>query len=107
MNSRSVEYSEKSLKKALDLQKKLDANYGGTEILAPLEAIYKKDVISTHSRQVLSFKLNAHVHNLKDCRRKILGASFDFDVIFMSSLKILNVKFSIALASAQIHISHK
>ena len=52
MNSRSVEYSEKSLKKALDLQKKLDANYGGTEILAPLEAIYKQDVISTHSRQV-------------------------------------------------------
>ncbi len=49
---RSREYSEKSLGEALDLQKSIDANYGGTEVLRPLQHIYGQKLIPTHTRQV-------------------------------------------------------
>ena len=49
---RSQEYTQKTLEEALDLQKNLQANYGGTEILQPLKAIYQKPLIPTHTRQV-------------------------------------------------------
>lgn len=50
--SGSREYSEDSLKLACDYQSELDASFGGTEILQPLQAIYGKPPMSTHSRQV-------------------------------------------------------
>ena len=51
--SGSREYSEDSLKLACDYQDALDALFGGTEILRPLQAIYNKPPMTTHSRQVL------------------------------------------------------
>ncbi len=50
---RSQEYTQNTLEQALALQKNLQANYGGTEILQPLKAIYQKPLIPTHTRQVL------------------------------------------------------
>jgi len=50
--SGSREYSEASLKLACDYQAALDASFGGTEILRPLQAIYSKPPMTTHSRQV-------------------------------------------------------
>ena len=52
MLSGSREYSEDSLKLACDYQAALNASLGGTEILQPLEAIYNKPPMTTHSRQV-------------------------------------------------------
>jgi len=51
--SGSREYSEDSLKLACDYQAALDASFGGTEILQPLQAIYNKPPMTTHSRQVI------------------------------------------------------
>ena len=51
--SGSREYSEDSLKLACDYQATLDASFGGTEILEPLQAIYNKMPMTTHSRQVV------------------------------------------------------
>ena len=36
----------------MELQKTLDANYGGTELLRPLQAIYKQELVTSHPRQV-------------------------------------------------------
>ena len=51
--SGSREYSEDSLKLACDYQATLNASFGGTEILRPLQAIYSKPPMITHSRQVI------------------------------------------------------
>ena len=51
--SGSREYSEESLKLACDYQATLKASFGGTEILEPLQAIYNKPPMTTHSRQVV------------------------------------------------------
>lgn len=48
----SVPYTEESLKTALNYQEVLDADMGGTEILEPLQYVYKQALIPTHSRQV-------------------------------------------------------
>jgi hypothetical protein len=48
----SREYSEETLKLACDYQQHLSADFGGTEILTPLQAIYNRQPRSTHSRQV-------------------------------------------------------
>ncbi|XP_069107151.1 von Willebrand factor A domain-containing protein 5A-like isoform X1 [Argopecten irradians] len=48
----SKKYKEKSLKEALKLQKGLDANLGGTELLQPLESLYAQPLHSTTFRQV-------------------------------------------------------
>src|SRR5438876_11904725 len=47
---KSREYSEETLDKAINLAKKLDANYGGTEIYAPIEWVFDnqlKDMTTT------------------------------------------------------------
>ena len=53
--SGSVKYSEDSLNKAVALQAEMDADYGGTEILRPLEDIYGRDLIDSYPRQVRKY----------------------------------------------------
>ena len=52
--NRSQEYSEYTLQQAIDLQKTMDSNMGGTEILKPLKSIYSKSCKQGYPRQVLS-----------------------------------------------------
>uniref|UniRef100_A0A3B3Y993 VIT domain-containing protein n=1 Tax=Poecilia mexicana TaxID=48701 RepID=A0A3B3Y993_9TELE len=51
----SVEYSEKTMKEALEKVEKMGSNLGGTEILQPLKHIYSQACISKHPRQVFVF----------------------------------------------------
>lgn len=53
---RSEEYNERTLNDALALQKRLDANMGGTEILRPLTQIYQQKAKSAYPRQVFILK---------------------------------------------------
>ncbi|XP_045123544.1 von Willebrand factor A domain-containing protein 5A-like isoform X2 [Portunus trituberculatus] len=46
-------YSEKTLREACQLQATMDADMGGTEILAPLKDIYNKPPTPGYSRQIL------------------------------------------------------
>ncbi|XP_014834649.1 PREDICTED: von Willebrand factor A domain-containing protein 5A-like [Poecilia mexicana] len=48
----SVEYSDKTMKEALEKVEKMEADLGGTEILRPLKHIYSQACISKHPRQV-------------------------------------------------------
>ena len=50
--SGSAKYSEGSLNKACELQASMQANFGGTEILRPLEDIYSRPLIDGYPRQV-------------------------------------------------------
>ncbi|XP_071169512.1 von Willebrand factor A domain-containing protein 5A-like isoform X2 [Mytilus edulis] len=49
---KSEEYNERTLNDALALQKRLDANMGGTEILRPLTQIYQQKAKSAYPRQI-------------------------------------------------------
>ncbi|XP_074071453.1 von Willebrand factor A domain-containing protein 5A-like isoform X2 [Macrotis lagotis] len=51
----SVEYTQKSMEKAVKKIKTLHANMGGTEILEPLKDIYRKSCIPNHPRQLFVF----------------------------------------------------
>ncbi|RXG73255.1 von Willebrand factor A domain-containing protein 5A [Armadillidium vulgare] len=51
--SSSEQYTEYTLKKALKLQKKMDANMGGTEIFEALCHIYSKELVPGYPRQIL------------------------------------------------------
>ena len=46
-------YNKKTLEEALALQKKMNADMGGTEIYKPLEEIYKTKPTKNFNRQVL------------------------------------------------------
>ncbi|XP_045212788.2 von Willebrand factor A domain-containing protein 5A-like isoform X2 [Mercenaria mercenaria] len=48
----SQEYTKENLGKAVKLQKKMDADMGGTEILSPLEDIFKRKLMQGHPRRV-------------------------------------------------------
>ena len=50
--NRSVPYNEDTLGQAEELQRKIDADYAGTEILQPLKHIYKTPPIPGYNRQV-------------------------------------------------------
>ncbi|XP_019748259.1 von Willebrand factor A domain-containing protein 5A-like isoform X2 [Hippocampus comes] len=49
---KSMEYSEKTMKKALKIVKEMKANLGGTEILQPLNHIYSQPCIPSQPRQL-------------------------------------------------------
>lgn len=49
-SSTSVEYSERTMKEALNKVEEIDANLGGTEILEPLKNIYSQACISNQPR---------------------------------------------------------
>lgn len=48
----SSKYDENSLKVAMQLQKNLQADMGGTEIFRPLESVFKNRLSGCHSRQI-------------------------------------------------------
>ncbi|XP_078314780.1 von Willebrand factor A domain-containing protein 5A-like isoform X2 [Crassostrea virginica] len=50
--SKSKQYNEENLKKALKLQKSMSANMGGTEIFKPLENVFKNKPSASYSRQI-------------------------------------------------------
>ncbi|KAK3087005.1 hypothetical protein FSP39_000253 [Pinctada imbricata] len=52
---RSQKYNTETLNEALSLQEKMAADMGGTEILKPLQYIYKKKPIKGYSRQIFLF----------------------------------------------------
>ena len=49
---RSEEYSEENVTKAIEHQKEMEADMGGTEILLPLSAIYSQKCTPGYPRQV-------------------------------------------------------
>nr|KAF6312370.1 von Willebrand factor A domain containing 5A [Pipistrellus kuhlii] len=51
----SVKYTQETMEEALKRVKSMDANLGGTEILAPLKAIYSKAPIPGHPLQLFVF----------------------------------------------------
>uniref|UniRef100_A0A3B3V7H6 von Willebrand factor A domain-containing protein 5A-like n=1 Tax=Poecilia latipinna TaxID=48699 RepID=A0A3B3V7H6_9TELE len=61
----SVEYSEKTMKEALEKVEKMGSNLGGTEILRPLKHIYSQACIPKHPRQVFVFT-DGEVGNTKE-----------------------------------------
>ncbi|XP_043914200.1 von Willebrand factor A domain-containing protein 5A-like isoform X2 [Protopterus annectens] len=53
--SESREYTQDSMQEALEKVEKMEANFGGTEILQPLQDIYKKACVPGRLRQVFIF----------------------------------------------------
>uniref|UniRef100_A0A3B5QJ71 von Willebrand factor A domain-containing protein 5A-like n=1 Tax=Xiphophorus maculatus TaxID=8083 RepID=A0A3B5QJ71_XIPMA len=62
---KSVEYSEKTMKEALEKVEKMESNLGGTEILRPLNHIYSQACIPKHPRQLFVFT-DGEVRNTKE-----------------------------------------
>ncbi|XP_061170034.1 von Willebrand factor A domain-containing protein 5A-like [Saccostrea echinata] len=50
--AKSKQYNEENLEEALNLQKKMDANMGGTEIFKPLERVFRSKPIDSYARQI-------------------------------------------------------
>ncbi|XP_041850377.1 von Willebrand factor A domain-containing protein 5A-like [Melanotaenia boesemani] len=62
---KSVEYNEKSMEEALKKVEEMQADLGGTEILEPLEHIYKQPCIPKQPRQLFVFT-DGEVGNTKE-----------------------------------------
>ncbi|XP_032401502.1 von Willebrand factor A domain-containing protein 5A-like isoform X1 [Xiphophorus hellerii] len=62
---KSVEYTKKTMKKALEKVEKMESNLGGTEILQPLNHIYSQACIPKHPRQLFVFT-DGEVRNTKE-----------------------------------------
>lgn len=50
-----MQYSEDTMEEAVMKVKQMHADMGGTEILQPLQHIYKQPCIPSHPRQVILF----------------------------------------------------
>ncbi|KAF5908290.1 von Willebrand factor A domain-containing protein 5A-like isoform X1, partial [Clarias magur] len=61
----SVQYSQDTMAKAVTKVKEIQADMGGTEILQPLEHIYKQSCIPNHPRQLFIFT-DGEVGNTRD-----------------------------------------
>lgn len=57
---KSVEYTQQTMSESLQRVKELDADFGGTEILQPLQAIYRQPFQEGHPRQVGETLLGGH-----------------------------------------------
>ncbi|XP_046714753.1 von Willebrand factor A domain-containing protein 5A-like isoform X2 [Silurus meridionalis] len=62
---KSVQYSQDTMEQAVRKVKEMGADMGGTEILQPLEHIYKQPCIPNHPRQLFIFT-DGEVGNTKD-----------------------------------------
>ncbi|XP_061169693.1 von Willebrand factor A domain-containing protein 5A-like isoform X2 [Saccostrea echinata] len=49
---KSEQYNEENLEEAINLQKKMDADMGGTEIFKPLECVFKTKPTDSYARQI-------------------------------------------------------
>ena len=58
--SDSSKYTQQSLNLALELQKSMDADMGGTEIYQPFQHIFSKRLIQGNLRQVRGRIVNMH-----------------------------------------------
>ncbi|XP_042338746.1 von Willebrand factor A domain-containing protein 5A-like, partial [Plectropomus leopardus] len=63
--SKSVEYSQETMEKALKQVEQMTANLGGTEILRPLEHIFSQSCIPNQPRQLFVFT-DGEVGNTKE-----------------------------------------
>ncbi|XP_063349295.1 von Willebrand factor A domain-containing protein 5A-like isoform X2 [Pelmatolapia mariae] len=63
--SKSVEYSQKTMKEALKKVQEMEADLGGTEILEPLKHIYSQSCIQNQPRQLFVFT-DGEVGNTKE-----------------------------------------
>ncbi|XP_063350445.1 von Willebrand factor A domain-containing protein 5A-like isoform X2 [Pelmatolapia mariae] len=63
--SKSVEYSQKTMKEALKKVEEMEADLGGTEILEPLKHIYSQSCIQNQPRQLFVFT-DGEVGNTKE-----------------------------------------
>lgn len=63
--SESSKYDDNSLKQAMQLQKNIQADMGGTEIFTPLESVFKNRLSGCHSRQIFLLTDGA-VYNVPD-----------------------------------------
>lgn len=70
--SKSVEYSQKTMEKALKQVEKMSADLGGTEILRPLKDIYSQPCIPNQPRQV-----NTHAHTYTHAHTQDLGGEWE------------------------------
>ncbi|XP_017340329.1 von Willebrand factor A domain-containing protein 5A isoform X3 [Ictalurus punctatus] len=62
---KSVQYSQDTMEQAVKKVNEMQADMGGTEILQPLEHIYKQPCIPNHPRQLFIFT-DGEVENTKD-----------------------------------------
>lgn len=60
---RSVEYSDKTFQEAFDAVSKFEANFGGTEILSPLDAIFKLPKPNQHQETHILLLTDGAVSN--------------------------------------------
>lgn len=58
--SKSVEYTQKTMDEALKKVKTINANLGGTEILRPLQHIFRQTCIPNQPRQVMELPIRKH-----------------------------------------------
>ncbi|VDN15060.1 unnamed protein product [Dibothriocephalus latus] len=74
------DYTEESIQTALEYQKHLDADMGGTEVLGALESIYAKEITGSVNAWVeyQIFNRGGRIgHKAADCLTSILCMSFD------------------------------
>ncbi|KAI5615375.1 von Willebrand factor A domain-containing protein 5A isoform X5, partial [Silurus asotus] len=79
---KSVQYSQDTMEQAVRKVKEMGADMGGTEILQPLEHIYKQPCIPNHPRQLFIFT-DGEVGNTKDVLQFIffcLNRCFSFGI---------------------------
>ena len=85
----SVPYSEETLDKATQLAERMDANLGGTELLSPLESIFRQKPLSGLPRQVFVLTDGA-VSNTHACIQKVKqndhNARFVYTTLFLKLL---------------------
>ncbi len=74
--SRPVDYTEDNINKALDYQKSLKADMGGTEVLPALKAVYDSPIIGDKSkwRREIIFLTDGDVFNHSEVRILTISA---------------------------------
>ncbi|KAK3598703.1 hypothetical protein CHS0354_003261 [Potamilus streckersoni] len=72
----SLKYNEENLKKAEEFQREMDADMGGTDILKPLEYVFKQTLIDNYPRQLFVLT-DGEVHNTGDVIKLVRSNSWN------------------------------